>query len=94
MVVQYVKRFEKELKNTPNEIQRKVLNVITILESSTNLESSGLDYKRMEGQKSGENYYRIRVGEWRIGVECIHPDVTLLRILSRGSIYKSFPPKS
>ena len=94
MVVQYVKRFEKELKNTPNEIQRKVLNVITILESSTNLESSGLDYKRMEGQKSGENYYRIRVGEWRIGIECIHPDVTLLRILSRGSIYKSFPPKS
>ena len=94
MVVQYVKRFEKELKNTPNDIQRKVLNVITILESATNLETSGLDYKRMEGQKSGENYYRIRVGDWRIGIECIHPDVTLLRILSRGSIYKSFPPKS
>ncbi|MCF0052224.1 hypothetical protein MUK70_30050 [Dyadobacter chenwenxiniae] len=94
MVVQYVKRFEKELKNTPNDIQRKVFNVITILESATNLESSGLDYKRMEGQKSGENYYRIRVGDWRIGIECIHPDVTLLRILSRGSIYKSFPPKS
>ena len=93
MVVQYVKRFEKELKNTPNDIQRKVLNVITILESATNLETSGLDYKRMEGQKSGENYYRIRVGDWRIGIECIHPGVTLLRILSRGSIYKSFPPK-
>ncbi|MCF2504484.1 hypothetical protein L0663_13915 [Dyadobacter sp. CY107] len=94
MVVQYVKRFSKELKSTPKDIQKRVFDIINALEAAQNLESSGLDYTRMEGQKSGENYFRIRVGDWRIGIECIHPDITLLRILSRGSIYKSFPPKS
>jgi len=94
MVVQYVKRFIKELKSTPKDVQTKVRNVISILEAAESLESSGLDCKKMEGQKSGEKYYRIRVGDWRIGIEYVHPDVTLMRILSRGSIYKSFPPKS
>ncbi|MEO6285129.1 MAG: type II toxin-antitoxin system RelE/ParE family toxin [Dyadobacter sp.] len=94
MVVQYVKRFKKDLKSTPLDIQRRVFDVIEKLEAAQNLESAGLDYKKMEGQKSGENYYRIRIGEWRIGIECIHPDVTLLRILTRGKMYQSFPPRS
>ncbi|MCF2487172.1 type II toxin-antitoxin system RelE family toxin [Dyadobacter sp. CY347] len=93
MVVQYVKRFSKDLKSTPNDIQKKVFDIIRVLESAHNLESSGLDYKRIEGQKRGENYFRIRVGDWRIGIEYIRPDITLLRILSRGDMYKSFPPK-
>ena len=92
MVVEYVKRFKKDLKSTPADIQKRVLDVIDKLEAARNLESSGLDYKRMEGQKSSENYFRIRVGDWRIGIECIHPDVTLLRILTRSNIYKTFPP--
>ena len=65
--------------------------MIEKLETAQNLEKSGLDYRKMEGQKRDEHYYRIRIGDWRIGIEYIHPDVTLLRVLSRGEIYKSFP---
>lgn len=91
MVVQFVTRFKKDLKNAPHAVQRKVFEVIEKLEAAHNLEKSGLDYRKMEGQKRDEHYYRIRVGDWRIGIEYIHPDVTLLRVLSRGEIYKSFP---
>jgi mRNA interferase RelE/StbE len=94
MVILYVNRFKKDLKNAPKVVQNKVFEVIEKLEAAQNLEKSGLDYRKMEGQKSHEHYYRIRIGDWRIGIECIHPDVTLLRVLSRGEIYKSFPPKS
>ncbi|QRR03856.1 type II toxin-antitoxin system RelE family toxin [Dyadobacter sandarakinus] len=64
------------------------------LASAENLETSGVDYRRIEGQKAGENYYRIRIGDWRVGMEYIHPNITLLRVLVRGSVYQSFPPKS
>ena len=86
--------FHKALKLTPKHIQEAVREIITItLPQSKNLESTGLDYSRMEGQKKGENYYRIRLGEWRIGLEYINPKVILITILIRGNIYKKFPPK-
>ncbi|WAC09496.1 type II toxin-antitoxin system RelE family toxin [Dyadobacter pollutisoli] len=94
MVVLYVKRFQKDLKGAHKNVQKRVFEVIEKLENAQSLETSGVDCKKMEGQKSGEHYYRIRVGDWRIGIEYIHPDVTLLRVLSRGDMYKSFPPKS
>ncbi|MBX9782631.1 MAG: hypothetical protein K2X48_04970 [Chitinophagaceae bacterium] len=55
------------------------------------LESSGLDYKKMDGQKKGESYYRIRVGDWRIGLEYLHPKIIVITVLHRGTIYKKFP---
>lgn len=93
MIVEFVKRFEKELKNAPRDIQKRVILIIEKLQAASSLETAEVDYKKMEGQNPGENYYRIRVGEWRIGVEYINPDITLLRLLSRGTIYKNFPPK-
>jgi len=94
MVVLFVSRFKKDLKNAPKNVQKKVFEIIEKLEAAENLDRSGLDCRKMEGQKRHEHYYRIRIGDWRIGVEYLHPDVTLLRILNRGEIYKSFPPKS
>ncbi|GLU54276.1 type II toxin-antitoxin system RelE family toxin [Dyadobacter frigoris] len=93
MVVEFVKRFEKELKNAPRDIQKRVILIVEKLQAASSLETAEVDYKKMEGQKPGESYYRIRVGDWRIGVEYINPDITLLRLLSRGTVYKNFPPK-
>ena len=67
--------------------------MITKLVSAKNLESSGLDYTKMEGQKKGENYFRIRLGDWRIGTQYVNPKIILITILSRGNIYKQFPSK-
>ena len=91
MEVTISRTFIKDLKATSKPTQSAVDAVIKRLIEATSLQTSGLDYKKMEGQKRTENYYRIRIGEWRIGIEYIHPKVVVIRILSRGTIYKHFP---
>lgn len=89
------KAFIKALKLTPKEIQIKVLEIITeVLPGAKNLETSGVDYSKIEGQKKDEKYYRIRVGNYRIGVENFNPKIILITILHRGAIYKKFPSQS
>jgi mRNA interferase RelE/StbE len=84
--------FGKALKSTPKHIQEAVREIITeTLPNAKNLETSGLDYTRMEGQKKGENFFRIRIGDWRMGVEYVNPKILLITILTRGNIYKQFP---
>jgi mRNA interferase RelE/StbE len=94
MEVIFKKSFIKALKATPKSIQEVTAVVIDKLQNASSLEKSGVDYKRMEGQKKSENYYRIRIGDWRIGIEYINPKVVIITILSRGDIYKKFPPEN
>lgn len=86
-------KFIKQVSKLPKEVQDAVNNDLTILEKSDSLESSGLDIKRMAGQKKNTNYYKIRIGDWRIGIEADDPFVIVITILTRGDIYKKFPPK-
>ena len=86
-------KFVKQVSKLPKEIQDAVSKDLTTLEESDSLEFSGLDIKRMAGQKKNTNYYRIRVGDWRIGIEVDDPFVVFITILTRGDIYKKFPPK-
>jgi len=51
------------------------------LELAESIEKSNVDYKRMEGQKKGGNYYRIRIGQYRMGLEYIHPEILLITIM-------------
>lgn len=93
MEIEFVARFRKDLKRVSPEVRIQVADVVERLQAANDLESSGLDYKRMQGQKKTENYYRIRVGGHRIGIEYLLPNVILLRVLKRGDAYKHFPPK-
>lgn len=93
MVVTLKTSFVKELKKLPSKTQLSVLKVLQALRDSETLETSGADYTKMEGQKKTETFYRIRVGQWRIGIDYIHPDVIAITVLSRGNIYKHFPPE-
>jgi mRNA interferase RelE/StbE len=90
----FKKSFIKALQATPKSVQEATAVVIDKLQNAPSLEKSGVDYKRMEGQKKGENYYRIRIGDWRIGIQYIKPKVIIITILSRGDIYKKFPPEN
>lgn len=73
-------------------MQVSVYTILKTLRTARSLESSGVDYKKMQGQKKGGNYYRIRIGQWRIGIEYIDPEIIVITVLSRGNIYKHFPP--
>ncbi|MVM30244.1 hypothetical protein GO755_09375 [Spirosoma sp. HMF4905] len=99
MVITVRKSFIKELQKLPPKIQQSVREVLEELEQAVDLESSGVDYKYMEGQEKNQNYYRIRIGGWRMGIEYSPPideqtaAAIVITILSRGGIYKKFPPK-
>jgi mRNA interferase RelE/StbE len=86
------KSFSKNFKKIPPHIQKQTLEILKILNECESLETSGVDYIEMEGQKKDENYYRIRVSGYRIGIELVEPSIIIITILSRGDIYKKFPP--
>lgn len=70
--------------------KKKFGEVILILENSTSFDESGVDYKKLSGQKKYDNYYRIRVGNWRMGVEMEYPSVICITILHREEITSIF----
>jgi mRNA interferase RelE/StbE len=92
MEIAITRSFIKDLKTAPKQIQLAADKTIKKLIEAGSLQTCGLDYKKMEGQKKGENYYRIRIGDYRMGTEYVHPKVIVIRILARGTIYKHFPP--
>lgn len=93
MVVEIQAKFEKELRKTPQYIQDQALVVLDKLLVAESLNTAGVDFKKLKGQEKNRNYYRIRVGEYRIGIEYLHPTLIIMRIIHRGKAYDEFPPK-
>lgn len=49
------------------------------------------DIPNLKKLKGGGNYFRIRVGEYRIGIVLEENVVTFVRCLNRKEIYRYFP---
>lgn len=92
MDVTVLPSYFKDLRKVPKYIIRSSDKVIHELRAAESLEKSGLDYQKCKAGK-GKNYYRIRIEDWRIGIELIHPAVIMITILTRGQVYTKFPPK-
>lgn len=87
--VEYTKRFLKELAALPAEIQNRVEPIVfQELESENPLE---LGY--LQKLKGYSDKYKIRVGNYRIGITVKQETNTLIceRIAHRKEIYKIFP---
>jgi mRNA interferase RelE/StbE len=91
MTVEFDKSFERSidrLKNTA--ILSKIEKIILQIEQAKNLREVR-NIRKLSGYK---NYYRIKAGEYRIGVETIgHDTVRLIVVAHRKMIYSSFPKK-
>jgi mRNA interferase RelE/StbE len=91
MEVIITKGYIKDLKFLPKEIIVAADAVIDLLAAAKSLQDSGVNYKKLTGQKKTENYYRIRVGNYRIGCQLIQPTIILITIFSRQDDYRGFP---
>lgn len=91
MELTYKKSFIKELKRVPASIQKQAGDVFNKLVIAKKSENSGVDFTKMHGQNA--NYFRIRIGSYCIGCEYVEPNIVIITIMSRGDIYKHFPPK-
>lgn len=67
----------------------KIREIILHLEEAHDLRS----ISQLKALKGGGGYFRIRVGQYRIGLQCKgEGEVILLRVMHRREIYRNFPP--
>lgn len=90
MEVVVTKTYIKQFSKCPNHIKQKCRELLNKLEQAKSLEEIE-EVKKLKGFK--RNFFRIRVANYRVGIEEVKPKIIILSILERGQIYKNFPPK-
>ena len=88
MEVKFTKTFEKDLKAIKDkEVILKVDEIIKCLRTSKVL-SDIAGVKMLKGYR---NCYRIRIGNYRLGLQLNGKVVWLARLMHRKEIYRYFP---
>lgn len=89
MITEYLPSFLKDikaLKSTPEFTSIKAL-VFEEIRDIPDFE----DIRNLKKLKGAEDYYRIRVGDYRIGIRFDGETVVFVRVLHRKDIYRYFP---
>jgi mRNA interferase RelE/StbE len=80
--------FAKDLKNIKDKtVLKRIKELIEAVELSEAL-SPMPNLKKLKGH---EHYYRLRVGDYRIGIALKSETLIFVRALNRKDIYKYFP---
>ncbi len=88
MKVRYELSFEKDLKTLRNKkLLRRIKEIIEEIKDAAALK----DTRNIKKLKGYETYYRIKIGEYRIGIELVEESVIFVRLLYRKDIYRYFP---
>ena len=74
--IRYSRQAEKFLRRQPQNVQRRIRSAIAALPAG--------DVKKMTGQP----YYRLRVGDFRVLFDRDGRILNIIRIDSRGQVYK------
>jgi mRNA interferase RelE/StbE len=86
--VEFRNSFAKDLKRVQDKgMLSRVREVIEAVEKGYSL----IDFPNLKKLKGGGNHFRIRVGDYRIGLTVENDTVTFIRFLNRKEIYKYFP---
>jgi mRNA interferase RelE/StbE len=88
MKVEFKKSFLKDLKTIKNSnLKKSIASCIIEIENSKDL-SSIRNLKKLSGYN---NYYRIRINDYRLGLKVEEDVVYFVIIEHRKDIYKVFP---
>lgn len=89
MKIEFDKSFEKSIDRIKKKsLYLKIEKILILCENSKSL-SEIPNLKKLTGHKT---YYRIRMGEYRLGFEMINKNtIRFILIAHRKDIYKSFP---
>ena len=88
MKLEFRSSFARDIKRIRDKgLLKRVREIIEEVErAKSSTEISNL--KRLKGR---DDYYRIRVGDYRVGVALTGDNVVFVRFLNRKDIYKYFP---
>lgn len=87
MRIQFLSSFEKDLNKVPSPVRRKVVDLIGRIEKAKSIRAIG-QVKKLHGPRPA---YRIRIGNYRLGVFVEGDLVQMARLLDRKDIYRIFP---
>jgi len=88
VTVRFKERFVRDLRNIKDKgLLTRVRELIELVEQAQHL-GQVANLKKLRG---GGNYYRIRVGDYRVGLTVEDDAVTFVRFLHRKDIYRYFP---
>lgn len=81
------RKFRKNLAKLPKSAQLEILDALDKIVSAENFS----DVHNLKPLKGYKNYYRIRVGDWRIGLFWNNGIFQVEDVGKRGDFYKHFP---
>jgi mRNA interferase RelE/StbE len=88
MIVKIDKAFEKDTdKIKDKRILFKIVDVIEKVREADDI----ISIKNIKKLKGSNKFYRIRIGDFRIGIIIDNDIVEFIRCLDRKDIYKYFP---
>ena len=89
MDILYGKRFSKDLDSIQNDqkVKERLLKLIKEIKQIRSL-TDLKDVRKIEGYKE---YFRIKVGDHRLGIKKGKNTIELIRFLHRKEIYRRFP---
>lgn len=88
MEVVFKESFLKDLRRIKERaLARRVKEVIESIEQASTLQ----EIANLKPLKSSTGYYRIRLGDYRIGLHVERETITLIRFLHRKEVYRYFP---
>lgn len=88
MEVEFLSRFSKDLDTVGQKsVKEQLAKLVLLIESSSSIKDIP-NLKKLSGFKSA---YRIRVGDYRVGVFVDGKTVQFARIAHRKEIYRMFP---
>lgn len=88
MQVVFRKTFKQDLQNfKAGKILERIQQVIEEVESAGSL----LEIRNIKALQGYEGFYRIRVGDYRVGLFVENGVVAFVRVLHRKEMYRYFP---
>lgn len=88
MQVLFNRKFLKDLAGIPTKTRTKVEGLVFKEIPGYTSPSQIINLEKLKGYTQ---YYRIRVGDYRIGIKISNNELSFERILHRKEIYKIFP---
>jgi mRNA interferase RelE/StbE len=86
--IEFRKTFEKDLRKiNDRSLLAKVKSVIIAVEAANSLD----DIANLKKLKGDEGYFRIRIGDYRLGLFLDGETILFVRIIHRREFYRYFP---
>jgi mRNA interferase RelE/StbE len=88
MNVEFKSSFIKDLKKIKEkQLQSQIMELIEKVEASGNM----IELENVKKLRGSDVYYRIRLGDYRVGLKIENDTVCFIRFLHRKDIYRYFP---